>query len=731
MRNGDVSYWWRARGMPAPRPPLPGGADADVCIVGAGFTGLWTAYYLSRAEPALRVIVLESDFAGFGASGRNGGWVTAALPGSRARYARHPAGRGGVRELERRLREAVDEVGRVCRAEGIDAGYVRGGTLTVATSPAQDARLRRRLEEARCWGDDATIVRYLGREELAGRIRIAGAAGALYWPHCARVQPADLVAGLAEAVTRSGVALYETTPVTSIAAGLARTPAGDVRARFVLRCTEGFTAALPGQRRALLPMNSSMIVTGPLGGAAWETIGWDGRETLGDEAHAYIYAQRTADGRIALGGRGVPYRFGSALDQRGATPPRVVAQLGRILRRMFPAAVEAGIEHAWSGVLGVPRDWCASVTVDAGTGLGWAGGYAGHGVAAANLAGRTLADLVRGVPSPLTALPWVGHRWPRWEPEPARWAGVRGLYALYRAADRLEAAGVSSRTSLLARAGDLLSGIPRSGLQSHQQPSLAEREAGVANSHLTVGSGDHRVLAIHGWFGSARGWGPLPDYLDGAAHTYVFIDLRGYGARRQVSGEYTMTEAAADALTAADELGWQRFSVIGHSMGAKAAHQVLVQAPGRVRALVGINPVPPSPVPFDEQGWALFSGAAGNPANRAAIIDFTTGSRLTRTFIDLVVRHSLDNSAVEAFGAYLPSWAKADLSGQGASDPGVPVKVIAGENDPAMSADVMRQTWLRFFPGAELEVLANAGHYPMFETPVALATSIEEFLRRA
>jgi glycine/D-amino acid oxidase-like deaminating enzyme len=233
-----------------------------------------------------------------------------------------------------------------------------------------------------------------------------------------------------------------------------------VRAPVILRCTEGFTASMPAQRRTLLPMNSSMIITGPLSDAAWKSIGWDGFETLCDEEHAYVYAQRTRDGRIALGGRGVPYRFGSGLDHRGQTAPSTIAQLGRVLRRMFPAAAEAGIEHAWSGVLGVPRDWCATVIMDPRTGMGWAGGYSGHGVAAANLAGRTLADLVRGVPSPLTTLPWVGHRSPRWEPEPARWAGVHGLYALYRAADRLESARRSPRTSLLARAADLISGIP-------------------------------------------------------------------------------------------------------------------------------------------------------------------------------------------------------------------------------------------------------------------------------
>jgi glycine/D-amino acid oxidase-like deaminating enzyme len=460
MRNGEVSYWWQARGLPPARPPLPGSAEADVCIVGAGYTGLWTAYYLSRADPGLRIIVLEANLAGFGASGRNGGWVTAALPGSRERYAMHPRGREGVRALERELRETVDEVARVCRDEGIEAGLVKGGTLTVATTPAQDARLRRTLAAERAWGDDEPIVRYLDKTELAARLQVASALGALQRPDCARIQPADLVAGLADAVTRSGVRLHEGTPVTSIAPGLARTAAGDVRAPFVLRCTEGFTADLPGQHRTLLPMNSSMIVTGPLSESAWKSIGWDGFETLGDEAHAYMYAQRTPDGRIALGGRGVPYRYGSGLDHGGAVPVSTVAQLGRILRRMFPVAAEAGLEHAWCGVLGVPRDWCASVQMDPRTGLGWAGGYTGHGVAAANLAGRTLADLVRGVPSPLTMLPWVGHRSPRWEPEPARWIGVRGLYALYRTADRLESASGSERTSSLARVGDLISGIP-------------------------------------------------------------------------------------------------------------------------------------------------------------------------------------------------------------------------------------------------------------------------------
>ena len=252
----------------------------------------------------------------------------------------------------------------------------------------------------------------------------------------------------------------------------------------------------------------------------------------------------------------------------------------------------------------------------------------------------------------------------------------------------------------------------------------------MTSSLVSIGSGDRHVLAVHGWFGSARGWGSLPDFLDRSTYTYAFMDLRGYGGRQQVAGEFTMEEAGADAIALADELGWDRFSVIGHSMGAKVAHQVLLQAPDRVEKLVGLNPVPANAVAMDEQGWQLFSGAAGNAGHRAAIIDFTTGSKLTATFVNHVVRHSLENSAEAAFAAYLQAWAKSDFSGKVQADTSTPVKLIIGVNDPALSAEVMERTWLVFFPEAEMTILPDAGHYPMFESPVSLATSIEEFLGR-
>lgn len=466
--NGGVSYWYRQAGLPRPRAPLPGDREYDVCVVGGGFTGLWTAYYLKRARPGLRVAILEKEFAGFGASGRNGGWLSAEMAGSRDRYAA-THGTAAVVALQHAMFAAVDEVIGVAGAEDIAADIVKGGVLYVATNQAQRARLNATVEESRRWGFTEADLRSLEPAELDDRVHVAGALAAAHDPHCARVQPARLVQGLARSVAGLGVDIFESTTVTEIrprgtvgraggaGSAAAVTDRGVVRAEYVIRATEGFTAGIAGQRRQWLPMNSSMIVTERLGQEIWDRIGWRGAELLGDEAHAYIYAQRTADDRIALGGRGVPYRFGSRWDERGVTHPQTVAALWHMLGTLFPAAARARVDHAWSGVLGVPRDWCATVGLDHDTGLGWAGGYVGSGVTTTNLAGRTLRDLLLREDTELTRLPWVGRRVRSWEPEPLRWAGVRLIYTLYRAADRRENAGLP-RTSAYARVAGLIAG---------------------------------------------------------------------------------------------------------------------------------------------------------------------------------------------------------------------------------------------------------------------------------
>ncbi|MFD7985646.1 NAD(P)/FAD-dependent oxidoreductase [Kitasatospora indigofera] len=470
--NGSVSFWYAETGLPEPRPRLDGPAEADVCVVGGGFTGLWTAYYLKKADPSLRVTVLERRFCGYGASGRNGGWLYSGFAG-RGVFARR-YGREAATRMQRAMNEAVDEVIRVAAAEGIEADIVKGGVLEVARNRAQLARLKAFVAEEHAYGQQEQVL--LGAAESAARIGVAGTLGGSWGPHGARIQPVKLLRGLARACEELGVTVHEATPVTEIRPGTgsaparALTPYGTVSARFVLRATEGFTAGLRGERRTWLPMNSSMIVTDPLPSEFWAGAGWEGRETLGDMAHAYMYAQRTADDRIALGGRGVPYRFGSRVDHDGATQRRTVEQLRDILLRFFPSAgayvgPHTGVAHAWSGVLGVPRDWCSTVELDPASGLGWAGGYVGSGVTTTNLAARTLRDLVlceyagpgAAADTALTTLPWVGHAVRRWEPEPLRWLGVHGMYAAYHAADRQESGGRAG-TSPIARIADVVSG---------------------------------------------------------------------------------------------------------------------------------------------------------------------------------------------------------------------------------------------------------------------------------
>lgn len=454
-RNGGISHWFAASGLPERRPPLPGDRTADVCIVGGGFTGLWAAYYLKQARPQLDVVVLEREFAGFGASGRNGGWLSSEFSGSRAQVARDH-GLGTVRALQRAMEASVDEVIAVCAREQIDADVVKHGVLHVARGAAQLERLRRDHEADRALGLDGDVVE-LDAGELERRLRVTHASGALLNPHAARVQPAKLVRGLAAAVERLGVEIYEGTTVEEVLPGRARSDRGTVTAQTVLICLEGFTATLRGHRRDWVPLNSAIVATEPLPEPLWDRIGWDGCELLGDNAHAYMYAQRTADGRIAFGGRGVPYRFGSRTDVAGQTQQATIDQLVALLHEFFPAAASAAIDHAWCGVLGVPRDWTPAVRLDRATGIGMAGGYVGSGVATTNLAGRTLRDLVLGESSELTALPWVGHSSRRWEPEPLRFIGAHLVYGLYRAADRREARGLT-RTSRLASLATRLAG---------------------------------------------------------------------------------------------------------------------------------------------------------------------------------------------------------------------------------------------------------------------------------
>lgn len=436
-----ASLWWsqlEPDERTLVRDPLPGPRDADVVIVGAGFTGLWTAYYLAKADPRLRIVVLDAATAGAGASGRNGGWASAILPiGWSAVAARH--GREATLAWQGALDATLAELARVVEHERIDAGFAHDGYLEVATNPAQVTELRHQLAEARRWGRREADLRRLTATETRDLVNSPAALAGLFTPHCAVVQPAKLVRGLAHAVERLGVAIHEGTPAVAARPGVVSTPVGAVRAPVVLMALEAYVTQLQGRRAERLPVYSTMIATEPLPPAVWAEIGWSRRVTFKDFRRRLFYAQRTTDGRIAFGGRGAPYRFGSRIDDPVANLPVWRDLLQRTLREVLPQVARAEITHAWGGVLGVPRDWMPSVRFDPVSGFGAAGGYSGDGVALSNLAGRTLAALVTGADSDLVRLPWVGHRSRHWEPEPLRWMGTAVGERLAGLADATEA----------------------------------------------------------------------------------------------------------------------------------------------------------------------------------------------------------------------------------------------------------------------------------------------------
>jgi glycine/D-amino acid oxidase-like deaminating enzyme len=420
-----MSFWWEdIGGLRRTRDALAGALECDVAIVGAGLTGLWTALELKRAAPELDVVVLEREAAGFGASGRNGGWVVGDLAGEPSAA------------MVAAIRATVDEVAIAVQREQIECDFVKDGTLSVAVDDVNAARLRA----------DQAHGTWLDAEALSGRVRVANARGGLFDPACARVHPAKLVRGLAAAAERAGARIFEGTEVTAIEPHRARTAAGDVGARWIVRATEGYTPD-----GSVVPISSSMIITEPLPRDAWDEIGWAGAETMMGAAHVYCYLQRTADGRIAIGGRGTPYRWRGANARDERPDDRTIAELRSRLDTLFPALRDVPTAAAWTGVLGVTRDWTPAVGADPARGLAHAGGYVGEGVAATNLAARTLRDLILGRDTDLTRLEWVGHTSRRWEPEPLRWLGIRMVYGLYRAADRAEVrSGRPARAAALA-----------------------------------------------------------------------------------------------------------------------------------------------------------------------------------------------------------------------------------------------------------------------------------------
>ena len=415
----------------------------DVAILGAGFTGLWTAIYLKQAQPELRVAIIERHIAGFGASGRNGGWCSALFPWGPEQLARS-YGHDAAKAMRQAMIETISEIERAISQLEIECDFRRQGTYTFARGRAQLERARAEIATAARFGVDQIA-------EIGGNIgpQASGSMLTVWDANCASLHPARLVRGLARAAEKLGVVLYEQTEVLSYQPGKVITSRGDLSSTFIIDALEGYRSTLRQSRRNSVPIYSLMIATAPIAESTLDEIGLPAGATFADYRHLLIYGQRTADNRIAFGGRGAPYHFGSRVRSAYDRVPRIFDHLERELKTLFPRLEGTPITHRWGGALGIPRDWHAGVSLNLETGLGRAGGYVGDGVATSNLAGRTMRDLILSRDTELANLPWVNHNSPKWEPEPLRYIGARGGVFAAGMADRLEAK--TGRSSFISR----------------------------------------------------------------------------------------------------------------------------------------------------------------------------------------------------------------------------------------------------------------------------------------
>ena len=431
MNWRNISLWMDQLDDPLQaRPSLQHDIQADVAIIGAGYTGLWTAYYLKRQAPQLRVVIVEAETAGFGASGRNGGWLMGNLLGEDRLLAGLPA---TVRKASFDLLHAIpDEVAEVAAREGIDCDLRKGGVLYCAARyPEQEVRLRDYLEQLRELGLGADDYRWLSPSELAAQLRIANAYGALYSPHCATIQPAKLVRGLARCVEDMGVELYERSPVIDWQPGQVRTAQARVTADWVVPAIEGYAATLSPLGNHQLPVQSLIVATEPLPADVWAGIGLERGQAFSEFSRQVTYGQRSLDDRLIFGARG-GYRFGGRLRSDFNLTEEELGLRRYLMGAIFPQLRNVRFSHSWGGNLGMARRFQPHMLRDSRNRIALSGGYGGEGVGASNLGGRTLADLILGRDSELLRQPWVLSdspisRLPRWEPEPCRWLGYNAI----------------------------------------------------------------------------------------------------------------------------------------------------------------------------------------------------------------------------------------------------------------------------------------------------------------
>jgi len=435
----DLNSLWRDAVIndAAPREKLCSDIETDVAIIGAGFSGLWTAYYIKKLMPNSKIVIIDANEVGFGASGRNGGWCSGFMPNSIDELA-ELHGREAAIEMYRQSFATLDEIESVLVNENIDCDFHRGGTICGATNSVQASRVTSEITKFHDFGFTEDDIRQLSQTEVEHRINISNLQLASYTPHCAVIHPVKLVNGLARVVEKLGVKIYENSPVTHYQSGSIKTDHVTCRAQLIIRATEGFTSSIKTHRRTLAPLYSYMIATSPLTESQLQTLGWKNRETYHDARNMIIYCQLTADKRIAFGGRGAPYHFASRVKPSYDTHPLIHEKICNSMRKIFEKIGDLEITHKWGGPLGVPRNWNPSVNFDARSGLGSLGGYVGDGVAASNLAARTMAHLIAEDNHELTQLCWANNQSRKWEVEPLRYFGINGLLKISESIDAYE-----------------------------------------------------------------------------------------------------------------------------------------------------------------------------------------------------------------------------------------------------------------------------------------------------
>ncbi|MGF0237972.1 NAD(P)/FAD-dependent oxidoreductase [Rhodococcus sp. IEGM1300] len=426
-----ISLWMDQLDEPlVARPALAQDLDVDVAIIGAGYTGLWTAYYLKQLAPGLNIAIVEAQTAGFGASGRNGGWLMGNLLGEdRLLAGLSPEQRRASFDL---LHSIPDEVETVIEREGINCDYRKGGVLYCAARyPEQEASLREYLDSLYRQGLTERDYRWLSPDQLAQQIRIAKPYGGIYAPHVATIHPAKLVRSLARTVERLGVKIYENSPVTHWQSGSLRTANAQVRSRWIVPAVEGYAVDLPPLGKYQLPVQSLIVATEPLPATVWDEIGLSRGQAFGESSRQVTYGRRTADNRLVFGARG-GYRFAGKLRNNFDLTTSEVALRRYLFSELFPQLKNVRITHAWGGNLGMSRRFKPHMLCDQASGIALSGGYGGEGVGASNLGGRTLADLILQRDTELVHQPWVLQQrgldaLKAWEPEPCRWLGYNAI----------------------------------------------------------------------------------------------------------------------------------------------------------------------------------------------------------------------------------------------------------------------------------------------------------------